>query len=374
VPLKNCLTRRRAKAQYLAAGLLMTVFVFLAALGSRLSIAQTSVPAAAGQPGAATQPADRRISIDVALTDKSGRPIGGLGAGEFTLLDNGQPAKLLDVQAVDTHHTTVDPVHVIIVVDGINTGFDTVAREREQLGEYLKQGGGELAHPTSIAVLGDSGLEIEKATTKDGNALFADLTGTQSKLRIIGRSAGFYGAAERLEKSLGQLSELAAYEATVPGRKMVFFISPGWPMLTNAGIQEDTKQRTWTFNSIAQLNNGLLAAHVVLYCLDPFNLGRTNPFYYQSYLKPVTKVSQAEYPNLALQVMAEHSGGRVLVNGNDIKGEINAAMQDADIYYTLVFEAAPPTEATQFHALRVQLDKPGLTVRTSAGYYVRPGQ
>ncbi|MGB6689442.1 MAG: VWA domain-containing protein [Terracidiphilus sp.] len=336
--------------------------------------AQASVPAAPAQPGpqANTAPtaSDHLISIDVDVTDKSGHPIGGLSVADFTVLDNDQPQKLLTFRAVEAHSAPADPLQAIIVVDGINSGFNSVAREREQLGEFLKQNGGELAYPTSIAIITDDGLKVQKGSSRDGNAMFATLNGTDSELRVIGRSQGFYGAADRLERSLGQLGQLAAFEAKQPGRKLVLFISPGWPMLATAGIEADTKQRTWTFNSIVELSNGLREARIALYTLDPFNLGRHNPFYYQNYLKGVTKISQAEYPYLSLQVLSEHSGGQVIVNGNDIEGEINTALRDATAYYTLSFEAAPAGEGTQYHALRVKVDKPGLTVRTTAGYYV----
>lgn len=336
--------------------------------------AQAGVPAAPAQSGAAAPPApatdDRRVTIDIAVTDKSGHPIGGLGAGDFTVLDNDQPQKLLAFQAVDAQGPSAAPVHAVIVVDSINSGVTVVAREREQLGEFLKENGGELAYPTAFAFITDGGLKVQQGSSRDGNAIFAHLTGTDSELRIIGRSQGFYGAADRLERSLGQLSQLAALEAKQPGRKLVLFISPGWPMLSMAAIEADLKQRTWTFNSIVQLTNGLRQARVTLYTLDPFNLGRHNPFFYQSYLKGVTKISQAEYPDLSLQVLSEHTGGQVIVNGNDIKGEIDTALRDATTYYSLSFAAATGGEGVQYHALRVKVDKPGLTVRTTAGYYL----
>lgn len=348
-------------------------FVFLAVSWSDL-IAQNAVPAAQtqlGPPAAGSPPPAGRISIDVEVSDKLGEPVRGLEAADFALLDDNQPAKLLDFQAVDAQGPTADQVHVVILVDTINTGITTVAREREQLGEFLKQNGGELAHPTSIGFLAESGLKMQTGSTKDGNAILATLDKANSEIRAIGASAGVYGAVDRLERSLSQLSQLATFEATKPGRKLLLFISPGWPMLARAGNQEDDKQRTFVFNTIVQLSTDLREAHVVLYSLDPFNLGRSNPFFYQSYLKPVSKVSQAEFPYLALQVFAEHSGGLALIGGNDIKGQINTAIRDANVHYTLTFEAAPATERTEYHAIQVKVGKPGVTVRTTAGYYVK---
>jgi VWFA-related protein len=174
-----------------------------------------------------------------------------------------------------------------------------------------------------------------------------------------------------LQMSLTQLRDLAGYETTQPGRKMILVISPGWPFLAWAGDQSDLKQRNWVFNSIVQFTNGLREANIQLYCLDPFDLGRRNPFYYQGYLKGVAAVKDATYPDLALQVLAEHSGGQVIINGRDISGELNAAVRDASASYELTFEAAPGDRPNEYHALQVQVDKPDVKVHTNSGYYAR---
>jgi VWFA-related protein len=348
----------------------ISMFLFAGAtFSSGAQTANFAVPVSSslGDDGSPAGP--DRISIDFEVTDKLGHHLSGLQAHDFTLLDNKQPSNILDFREVDSRSPAADPVQLVVVIDTINTGFDVVASEREQLGQFLKQDGGRLAHPTSIALLTEKGIKIEKTSTTDGGALLASLDNYNSGLRMIGSSAGFYGAADRMQWSLYQLGEFAAYEATRPGRKLAVIISPGWPMFALASTYAGPKQETWIFNSIASLSNELREAHVTLYSLDPFNLGRTDPFYYQSYLKPVTKISQAGYPNLALQVLAEHSGGLALVSGNDIKGDMNTAVRDADAYYTLTFNAPPDAHANEYHDLHLQLDKPGITVRTTSGYY-----
>jgi VWFA-related protein len=354
-----------------------TAIVFAALSGFILSgsvagfaRAQDQNPAVQTRPDQTT-PRGNRITIDVAVTDKLGHHIDGLGAGDFTVLDNKEPQKLIDFRALDAR-SPGDPPHIVIVVDMINTGFNEVAWERQQLDAFLKQDGGKMAYPTSIAVFADSGAKMQKGSTLDGTALMAAFDKSQTELRTLGRDTGFYGAAERMELSLSQLSQLAAYEATLPGRKLVLMISGGWQLLPLAGDQEDMKQRQWVFNSVVQMTNGLREAQITLYCLNPFDLGRTNPFYYQGYLKGVALSKQAEYPNLALQVLAEHSGGQVLITGKDITGDLNIAVRDASAGYEMTFEAAPGDRPNEYHALQVQVDKPNVKVRTVSGYYARP--
>src|ERR1700721_4033843 len=93
------------------------------------------------------------------------------------------------------------------------------------------------------------------------------------------------------------------------------------------------------FGAIMGLTNGLRKAHMTLYSIDPHSLGRTDPFYSQSYLKPVSNVNQAEEPYLALQVLSAHSGGLEEVTGMDILGEINTAIRDEKGCFPLPFEA-----------------------------------
>ena len=356
----------------LAVVVVASAAALFAATGS--AAAQSSAAGAKIQPGvpatAALAAARRRITIDVTATDKQGNPIRGLQAQDFTLFDNQQPQKLLAFQAIDATATTKDsPVHIVVVLDNINSTFDTVAREREELDLFLKENNGQLAHPTSVAVMADSGLKVESGSTLDGNALLASLNHIDAELRIVGRGTGFYGAAERLEMSLNQLSELAAFESTLPGRKMLLVVSPGWPMLAWAGFQADLHEREWVFQSVVALTNGLREGHITLYSLEPFELGRVDPFYYEDYLKGVAKVDDADYPDLALQVLAEHTGGLVLVTGNDITHEVETAVGDAAAYYELTFNAPPGTQPDEYHALSVKVDKPGITARTTTGYY-----
>jgi VWFA-related protein len=349
----------------------------LFAIPSGPCLAQTLVPPVPAQPGSVENDCSaaegRRISIDVEVTDKSGRPIRGLEAGDFSVFDNNQPQKLLDFHAVDADHPPATPVHVLIIVDGVNADSRIVQSAREGLTEFLKQNRGKLGYPTSIALFTDSGFKLlQHVPTQDDNALLASLNSAQAELREIGRSAGIYGAAERWQKSFDLISDLSNDEATQRGRKLVLFLSPGWPMLSQADV--DKKHQTWIFDDIVGISNQLRQACVSLYTLDPTSFGSDDSFSYESFLKAVTKITEAQYPDLAVGVLAAHSGGRVIRGGNDVKGEINTALRDATAYYNLSFEPAPASLTTQYHAIRIKVDKPGLAVRTTAGYYVKAAQ
>ena len=346
-------------------------FLIAFAAGAMLLIGVQPANAAATED--ATKP--NLITVGVYVADSLGHPSHGLDQQNFTLLDNGQSRQLESFRAVDT---TADPgsLRVLIVVDMLNNTVTEVARQREQIGEFLNQDGGKLAHPMALAVMTETGVSMMKGYSQNGHDLLDAFEKVQSQIRPVGNSAGFYGAAEHLQESIKGLQEIAAFEASQPGRKMVFLIGPGWPMLINAGYEATDKQRAWVFNTLVQISNSLREAHVVLYSLDPFGLGFTqghvDPFLYQSYRKPVTKVSQAEYPYLAQQVLAEHSGGRALISSNDTLGDLNSAMRDAGAYYELTFAAPADAKPNEYHKLEVRVDKQNTKVQTNAGYYAQP--
>lgn len=312
------------------------------------------------------------ISIDVVASDKHNNPIPGLQEQDFTVLDDGKPVKPTRFQAIDATKPNA-PVHVILLVDMINTGFNVVATEREDVGQFLQQNGGHLDYDTQLAVMTESGLKVLNASGRDGLALLDEFKQVRTDLRLEGRDSGFWGASDRMGESLQELGQLTDYEAKQPGRKIVLVISPGWALFMYSGMEEDMKQRQQVFSSVVHFTNLLREAQMTLYTLDPFDLGRRDPFLYEGYRKGLTKVDNAEYPYLSLQVLAEHSGGRVLVSARDIKGEINEALRDVASYYELSFDA-PSThdKPNEYHALQVKIDKPGVIARTTAGYYDNP--
>lgn len=353
------------------------IFVFCFSLV--FGLAPQSGPAGQFEPPAILPlaSADHRITLDVVVTDKSGKPVSGLQQQDFTLLDNTLPSKIVSFRAVESGVATPDPpVEVILLVDDVNTDYSKVAFERDQIVRFLQQSGGELARPTSTAILTDSGITIGDTSSRDGNAVIADFKQKRSGLRSIGRAQGIYGAHDRIVLSLHGLQQLADYEAPRPGRKLVVWISPGWSLLSEPEVMPTSKDQQGLLNSIVGLSDRLRQARITLYAVDPLgaeDAGAFRTFTYKGYLKPVRKAGQAQFGNLALQVLAAQSGGRVLNSNNDVAGEIAACVADANNFYVLSLDGLPGDGPNEYHALEVKIDKPGLVARTRSGYYAQPG-
>jgi VWFA-related protein len=323
------------------------------------------------QQNSSSAPLDDRIYLDVVVTPKSGPPVTGLKQQDFTLLDNKVARPITSFQALER---SKEPVSVIVVIDAVNTSYETVAYERGEIEKFLRAEGGVLAHPTALALFTDAGMQLQEGFTDDGNALSGALEQYVVGLRSIRRSAGFNGATERFQYSLTGLNELVAKEASRPGRKIIVWISPGWPLLSGPQVQLGDKQQLQLFDDIVNFSTQLRRARITLYSIDPLGTSDfgSRSVFYQEFVKGVAKPGQANLGNLSLQVLAIQSGGLVINFKNDISATLRECMADTSAYYEISF--APPTDTKQneYHHLEIKLSNSSLTARTRQGYYAQP--
>jgi VWFA-related protein len=321
----------------------------------------------------APRAASQTITLDTVVTDKSGAPVSGLEAADFKLFDNKQPETLLSVQPANGMKVRADPpVEVIVLVDAVNSGFQTVSNDRQWMANFLKESGGELALPTSVAVLTDKGMTmVQDQPTRDGIALVNLLDNSPSGLRGVTRSQGFWGAVDRRRISLQALGEIAVNAINKPGRKLLIWVGPGWPGFSRQSFQMTSKDSEGLFSSIVGLSTVLREARITLYSIDPAGAG-SGQFYYEQFLKGVDSPKHIDYADLMLQVLATQSGGQVLFGSNDLASLVDRCIADARSYYVLTYETPAATHPNEYHKIEVQVDKPGLKARTRTGYYAQP--
>ena len=237
--------------------------------------AETVSPKAAGT----ITTTSRNVVLDVIVTDKDGRPIHGLKADDFTILENGRPQHVKgfeeyrpDAQSAksplsvnlpaDTYTNYVSgdaPGAVnIILFDSLNTDRQNLARARQQLLLYL----GKLPDNTRIALFTlDGSLHLVHGFTENSRELIEAAQQLSSNAHPIMRKARdvseeqamaaeaglikspkmyrsfvnflwseYEGKIEaRTELTMEALDELARSMAVVPGRKNLIWISGGLP-------------------------------------------------------------------------------------------------------------------------------------------------
>jgi VWFA-related protein len=331
-----------------------------------------SAAALAQQSAPPVQPVTNKILLDVVVTPKSGPPVGDLTQQDFTLLDNKAPQSITSFKAVPGREA---PIEVLLVIDAVNATAPTIARERVNIDKFLRAEGGRLAYRLAIAVVGDKGTQIlGGGFSSDGSAIATQLDQTEIGLRDLGRSAGFNGATERWQLSLKTLSQLVANLAPRPGRKLILWLSPGWPLLSGPTVDLDAKLQTMMFGHIVNLSTQLRQARVTLYSVDPLGNSESvsRASFYQEFVKGVSKPSQIEAGDLGLPVIATQNGGLALNFNNDVAALLQECIADAAPYYEISFEPPPSDKRDDYHRLEVQVAKPGLIARTRQGYYAQP--
>lgn len=317
------------------------------------------------------QPNDGKIYLDVVVSPKSGPPVGDLQQQDFTFLDNKSPRAITSFQAFAGREA---PIKVVLVIDAINTDTPHVSYERIQIDKFFRAEGGHLAYPVALAVATDKGISIAAEFSSDGNALGEALDKQDVAIRAIGRSAGFWGAAERLQYSLAALHQLTASLAPQPGRKIVLWVSPGWALLSGPRVELSSKDQQQIFSEVVSFSTQLRQAAITLYSVNPE--GSTESLlrasYYKDFLKGVSKPNEVAAGNLGLPVLAVQSGGLALELNNDLTALLQECMSDVAPYYEISFDAAPVERPDEYHQLEIKLAKPGLTARTRQGYYAQP--
>jgi hypothetical protein len=90
------------------------------------------------------------------------------------------------------------------------------------------------------------------------------------------------------------------------------------------------------------------------------------------YLDGVRSPRKASFMHLYRKVLAVQSGGRVVDDSVDVAQEIERCVQDAGYFYRISFDPFRADHPDEYHDLKVDVNAPGLTARTTTGYYDQP--
>jgi len=404
-------------------GILRQAFTIVL-LSAAIALAQSSAPPAGPPAPAQSQPAPSptgpvlqqrpaptpgspqgRIQLDVVVTGKQGAPASGLDLQDFTLLDNKKAENILSFQAVDVTsqktEPTAPPAQVILLLDLVNATFAQASVIESQMVKFFQQNGGRLAYPTSIAIASDQGLRFQPTPSTDGNHLAAQLNAT---LRTIGPAGARLDEVARFQSSLKTLLAIADNQSKTPNRKILIWTGPGWPILVGSNYLPSSQDRKRYFDAIVEISTRLREAHIALYNISPMNPDKagaltlappqpiltpnaeaplqtrarpilnapTDGSSYKEFVRGVKSVHQADSGDLSLQVIAIQSGGRVLDPSNDLASQIVQCVQDLGPFYRISFDPPQAEHPDDYHDLKIQIAKPGLTARTNTGVYIQP--
>ena len=106
-----------------------------------------------------------------------------------------------------------------------------------------------------------------------------------------------------------------------------------------------------------------------VYSVDPRGLAAFEFDMDQPQISYRTDQRALRFTQDTLRVLAEETGGRAIVNQNDLGPGLQQMLDDASGYYLLGYNSsAAPTDG-EFHEIEVRLKRPGLRVRAREGYW-----
>ena len=353
-------------------------------------------------------PSQGRIGIDVHVTDAQGRGVTGLKRSDFRLLDEGQllPLASFAASGADGPAPGDPPVSVILVLDEADIPRANFGEAELAAEAFLRSNSGRLTHPVTVYRVAADKLYASIKYSLDGNAL-ADVVASGMGMRLvvtkpmaeivrgptneieIASESGASGAATSgttsykaaLPTALRALGAITIEQRREPGRKLLFWIGPGWRI----GMKSDKD----LFDTITEFSTRLREARIELSIANRWLLGKESARYFLTdgqviqYAAGVRLAQDSSFDNLALQVLALRSGGGTLTTNdelialgspdrNNISRLIAEHIADASNYYRLTFDPPRTNTVDEYHQLSVELARQGLTVHAVAGYYDEP--
>ncbi len=368
------------------------VVVFAIVAGFSQSIIAQTNPATSSQPVVQQEPSnptlahrplppkppsfvspEGEIKLDVVVDDGTGKPVLELQPWDFKILDNGQPRKVLSFRAYDGVTVMPDPpVEVILVLDTLNLPFQQVAFVRGEIDQFLRQNGGKLKQPVTLILLTDAGIRFQPRPSTDGNAIASVVDGIKGSVSVLNSAMGGEGYVERFQRSAKAMDNIAQNEARKPGRKLLIWVGPGWPILNRPSDGYSDKEQKRNFDNIVELSTGLRQARITAYSVAPSSAANPNTLLYRSYLNAVKTYRDADFGNMALKVLVTQTGGKIFGPDNDLVGQINGCIEDANAFYQISFDPLAAMHADEYHELKVTVDRPETSVRTNRSYYSEP--
>ena len=175
-----------------------------------------------------------------------------------------------------------------------------------------------------------------------------------------------------VKNSLASLVNLLGSTAKVSGRKLVFFISDGFvPNFTGSDF-------TWMMSRATGAAN---RSAVVIYTLDARGLSTdstldaSNGGGFDPYGMLQSRMTgERSFMQEPLHALAADTGGRALLNSNDLTGGIAKALDETSRYYLLAWRPANEAQrASNFSKIKVTIaGRPELKVQLRRGYLGPP--
>lgn len=360
-----------------------------------------------------------RVEVSALVLDGSDKPVHGLTADDFEVLENGVPQVLRSfepftfspslgrlpdpiLQRTDAskrtaaapasnYYTSASRIFALIL-DDLHVSVRRTRVARDAARRLVDQ----LAPTDLLLVMTTGSAESTGYFTRDREQalrIIERFTGQRllDKRMAALRFPGHDFEAERIdhyERLCATIRDVSLALRTVTGRrKTVILVTEGSSF--GAGMSDMTFQMPTPTNnlranvptgSLRVMNEALAAAaagNVAIYPVNPAGLdlpdadiieapGLIRPdLSPERYLGILTEARQAKE---MVRDLAALTGGVSSVDTNDLLGGIDRAVRDASLHYVLSYEPQMPPRGTEYRSIVVKVRRPGLRVLARRGY------
>ena len=373
------------------------------------------------------------VNIDVFVTDKSGRAITDLEADDFLVFQDGRQRQLshfalyteevisrivqsaedalsavplptpeaLAAEPATTVRPVVKPVYIVLFIDNENLRPMDRNRVLGQIRGFLKEV--MYPHVQVMVVTYQRSLKVEQPFTNNSREItdalravrgmnatrgtqdterkkilreFASLQqqgtkGTeQNRIELENRIRSYADVIDNeLDFAINAVREITATLSGLDGRKYLFHISSGLPMVPAKDLLYQlgtTFQQTSTLAMEARLNHrrhykALASAAnsqgVTFYTIDASGMGGAGDSISAEYAGATDPITAGLYvinQQEPLQYIAERTGGRAILSVNDVTSGLEQFRQDLFAYYSLGYTISG-SGTDKIHRLEVEL-------------------
>jgi VWFA-related protein len=207
--------------------------------------------------------------------------------------------------------------------------------------------------------------------TNTGTTAAAPVVNVESIVRTRARGVVMQTAAG-VKASTSSLENVVRLAAALPERKVLFFISGGFFLDAQSSTVMDDLRRV----GVAAARSG-----TVIYGLDARGLAAGTTIADASAKATFDDGSQLAAVNSAaltayqepLHTLAVETGGRALLDTNDLRGGVAQVMRETSKYYLLAWKPEADSGRGKYRQLDVHVkDRPDLTVRFRRGFSDEP--
>jgi len=394
-----------------------------ATLSVALILGPSGLCALSESPGQAPTPIVRItteiVQVDAVVTDRSGHRVTDLIASDFEIREDGRRRVVTHCSYVDlgvgpppgatpapllATERAASPERIrrtmAFVVDDLSLSFESTVHTRHLLTTFVDE---QMQAGDAVAIIRVSaGMGALQQFTADKRLLHAaikavrfNLSGRLSSafdmlpLATNGVTGGALGdpmraAAARLEElsqrgerqranlstvgTLGALHFILRGLQDLPGRKSIVLVSENLSLDEELGREGPVRSSSLT-EDLRRTTDAANRSAVVIYALDPTGL-QPGPL-------GVGFAGRLDAARAGLSMLAQDTGGLLLADTNDLSGAVARVVEDQRGYYLIGYE---PDEATfttaggrdYYHSINIRVKRPGLKVRSRAGFYSRP--